>query len=164
MLAQLIDLVGSQHPRGLLVLEGKAPPPSWGEVWQIVEHQGRVSRGEIDRSVRLSVTPGGYQAHQVEEMEPYKKALEGVGGWEKILKAVQAFRVEYGVMWRAYCMYVSRVERAGWSPRGGHAPLVSIATILERDPKTISRYRKKAPQVIADLAALPDDVLRDLLP
>ena len=164
MLARLIDLVGSRHPCGLLILEGKVAPPSWNEIWQILEHQAGVTRGEIDRSIKPPKNTGGYQAHLVEEMEPYEKTLESVGGWKRIQKAVHAFRLEYGVMWKAYCMYVSRVERAGWVPRSGRSsPLVSIATILEIDRKTVTRYREKAPHVIADLVALPDDVLECLL-
>ncbi len=160
MLARLIDLVGSRHPRGLLILEGKVSPPSWNEVWEILEHQARASRGETDRSVKLPQNLEGYQVHRVEMMEPYEKALESVGGWEKVPKAVQAFRLEYGVMWKAFCLYVSRVERAGWIPRAGrNSPLVNIADLLEIDRKTVARYREKTPHVIADLAALPDDVL-----
>ncbi len=160
MLSRLIDLVGSRHPRGLLVLEGKAAPPSWEEVWKIFEHQARVSRGETDRSIKLPRNLEGYQAYRTEEMEPYEKVLESVGGWEKIPRAVHVFRLEYGVMWKAYCLYVSRVERAGWMPRSGRSsPLINIAAILEIDRKTVTRYREKAPHIIADLAALPDDAL-----
>ncbi|HOO65042.1 MAG TPA: hypothetical protein PK364_14150 [Synergistaceae bacterium] len=156
---ELIELLASRHRDGLRILSGESPPPSKFELREILLHH-RSQGGKTDPEIRTPGKNAAPQAMEVESVEEYFRALDQIGGWEPIILAAREVAEDCGTMWKAFCLYISDIERPGWTPRAeSTSAMIVLSHKVGVDAKTIRRYRKSVPSWIAARARRPQRFL-----
>lgn len=159
IIEEIIELVASRHRDGLRILLGEASPPSQEELREILRHH-RSQGGQTDPEIRLPGKNAAPQAVEVESEDVYFRELERIGGWEPIVMAAKDVAGGSGTMWKAFCLYITYIERPGWAPRAeSTSAMLRISQKTGVDAKTIRSYRKRVPGDIADRTGMPQRLL-----
>ncbi|MBR1658133.1 MAG: hypothetical protein IJ697_06680 [Synergistaceae bacterium] len=143
--SNLVELLISCHPQGFGILLGEVQAPSSREIHEMMN----AGRSQLPEDFKATMPNLETEAERiVYDREYFDRSVELAGGWGHIHYVSQECRKMDSRKWSVVMDHVRFVEK---SASRYMSKLGYIATRYSLAPRTVTKYRKEFPHILAEM-------------